>query len=44
MRFDAYPPFVFLASQIANNLTLIVWGILLRWAHYLASTPDIVLT
>jgi hypothetical protein len=44
LRVDAYPAFTFLASQIAKNLTAVVWLAILRWAHYLASTPDLVLT
>jgi hypothetical protein len=44
LRLDAHPAFTFLASQIANNLTAIVWSAILRWAHYLACTPDLVLT
>jgi hypothetical protein len=32
LRFDAYPAFTFLASQIARNLTAIVWSAILRWS------------
>jgi len=43
-RPDGYFAYVALSQYLANGLTQVVWDALLRWAAYLASTPEVRLT